>query len=62
MAISFKDQWLSDMHYKLKLVYPDASDNEIMTFLNEKYDESFKDTKCKIYNNYEKEEIHTTIN
>lgn len=61
MINTFKKDWIKAMHDKIRMVYPDVSDEEINEFLNIEYKNSFKDTNCVIYNNYEKEELQTSI-
>ena len=57
----FKDKWTHQMYEKIKLVYPDDSDENIMLFVESLWDKNFDDPLCKVYNNYEKEEIDTSI-
>lgn len=58
----FKDQWMNQAYEKIKLVYPDDSEADIRLFLEDQWKDNFKDPNIKVYNNYEKEEIVTTIN
>ena len=51
----FKDKWTHQMYEKIKLVYPDDSDENIMLFVESLWDKNFDDPLCKVYNNYEKE-------
>lgn len=62
MSNYFKEQWLNQAYEKIKMVYPNDSESDIMLFLNEQWNENFKDPNIKIYNNYEKEELVTTVN
>lgn len=57
----FKERWIKDAYDKIKMLHPDDADEQILEFVEKKYDDNFKDTECRIYNNYEKEEINTTI-
>ena len=57
----FRKKWIDQAFEKIKMVHPNDNDNQILDYLNNVYDKSFKDTPCRIYNNYEKEEINTTI-
>ena len=57
----FKERWINNTFNKIKLLYPNDNDEQILKFVTKKYEESFSDSKCRIYNNYEKEEINTTI-
>ena len=57
----FKERWLTQAYEKIKLVYPDDDEDSIMSYLESVWDNNFKDHPCKIYNNYEKEEIDTTL-
>lgn len=57
----FKERWMNQAYEKLRLVYPEDSEENIMLFLESEWDKNFTDHNCKIYNNYEKEEIDTTI-
>lgn len=61
MSNAFKDLWIDQTYEKIKLVYPNDNKEDIVKYLSEIYDKEHKDNKCIIYNNYEKEEIHTTI-
>lgn len=57
----FKNRWIEDMFNKIKMIHPYDSDEQILQFVTNKYEENFKDHDCRIYNNYEKEELNTTI-
>lgn len=61
MSTSFKEKWLNQAVDKVLLVYPDDDVDEIRGFLSKKFDSDLSDKKCKIYNNYEKETIDTSI-
>ena len=61
MSNYFKERWMNQAYEKLRLVYPEDSEENIMLFLESEWDKNFTDHNCKIYNNYEKEEIDTTI-
>lgn len=61
MKSYFKETWMNQAYEKLKLVYPDDDDASIMLFLEKQWNDHFDDTPCRIYNNYEKEEVHTTL-
>lgn len=57
----FKQRWIEDVAGKIKLAHPNDDNEQIMKFVEKEYEKAFKDTKCRIYNNYEKEEVNTTI-
>lgn len=59
--MDFKTRWVNEGLQKMKLVYPDSSDEEIVKFLSKVYDRDKKDSNCLIYNNYEKTEVDTTV-
>lgn len=57
----FKERWMQQAFEKIKLLYPDDNDNDIIDYLENVYEKNKKDNKCILYNNYEKVEINTTI-
>lgn len=59
--MTFKEKWLCQIIEKILLVYPNDSKKKITKFAESIYDRDFKDHECILYNNYEKEEIRTTI-
>ena len=61
MKSYFKDRWMQQAYEKIKLVYPNDSEEDIMLYLESVWKEKFNDPECKIYNNYEKEEIDTSL-
>jgi len=52
---------MSQAYDKLRLVYPNDDEKSLMLFLESQWDENFNDPSCKLYNNYEKEEIDTSL-
>lgn len=58
----FKEKWITEMVNKIKLCNPNDDIKQIVEFVTKMYNKNFKDSKCRIYNNYEKEEVNTTIN
>ena len=62
MKDMFKEKWITDAFNKIKLMHPNDNDEQILKFVTKKYNDNFKDHDCRIYNNYEKEELNTTIN
>ena len=61
MLITFKDRWIEQAYQKIKLIYPDDDEKTIKHFLEEEFDKDYVDNKCIIYNNYEKDEIQTSL-
>ena len=61
MSITFKDRWIEQAYQKIKLVYPEDKEKDIKEFLSNAFDRDYKDNKCTLYNNYEKEEVETSI-
>ena len=61
MEDTFKNRWITDMFNKIKLIHPNDNNEQILKFVTKKYEKNFKDAECRIYNNYEKEELDTTI-
>lgn len=59
--ITFKDRWIEQAYQKIKLIYPNDDEKTIKHFLSEEFDKDYVDNKCIIYNNYEKDEINTSI-
>ena len=59
--MTFKEKWLCQIIEKILLVYPNDSKKKITKFAESIYERDFKDHECILYNNYEKEEIRTTI-
>ena len=59
--MTFKEKWLCQIIEKILLVYPNDSKKKIAKFAESIYERDFKDHECILYNNYEKEEIRTTI-
>lgn len=57
----FRSRWVDEMVQNLKLVDPLLDENEAKTFAEEEYDKHFKDPKAIIYNNYEREQINTSL-
>lgn len=59
--ITFKDRWIEQAYQKIHLICPDDDEKEIKKFLSDEFDKDYKDNSCIIYNNYEKDEIETSI-
>lgn len=59
--LTFKDRWIEQAYQKIKLLYPDDDEKTIKHFLSEEFDKDYIDNRCVIYNNYEKDEVETSI-
>ena len=59
--LTFKDRWIEQAYQKIKLLYPDDDEKTIKHFLSKQFDKDYVDNKCIVYNNYEKDEIQTSI-
>lgn len=58
---TFKKKWINQALRKFKLVYPNKDEDELKDFLNEVYERDLNDKELILYNNYEQEEVKTTI-
>lgn len=58
---NFKKLWINQGLEKFKNMYPDKDEDKLKDFLDKVYDRDIKDKEVILYNNYEQEEVKTTV-
>ena len=59
--VDFRESWIDEQVHRIQMLYPNDYEDDIRKFVEQEFDDNFKDPKCIMYNNYEKETVNTSL-